>query len=224
MLKKETTGNCELYLGDCMELMASLPDKSIDLAIADPPYGLGEDGGDKHRRRKGQNPAINFTKKTWDAKIPDKHYFDELKRVSKNRAVFGANYMVEHIEPSMGWIVWDKGMGGDFSDCELIYTSFWRALRKVYVHHKDDYNGKWQLKIHPCQKPIKLYKWILSNYAKPGMKILDTHLGSGSIAVACNDMGFSLAASEIDSEYFEAACKRIKAAAAQGALDFGGPE
>jgi site-specific DNA-methyltransferase (adenine-specific) len=141
--------------------------------------------------------------------MPDKSYFDELKRVSKNTAIFGANYMVEHLSPSMGWIVWDKGIGGDFSDCELVYTSFRRALRKIYVFYQDDYIGKWHLKIHPTQKPIKLYKWILQNYAKPGDRILDTHLGSGSIAIACIDSGCDLTGCDIDREYYEKASKRI---------------
>jgi site-specific DNA-methyltransferase (adenine-specific) len=221
MRRVETIGSATIHNCDCMELMAAMPDKGIDLAIVDPPYGLGEDGGDKGRSR-DKTPVVKFEQKSWDKQIPDKKYFDELNRVSKDVAIFGANYMVEYLQPSMGWVVWDKGIAGDFSDCELIYTSFWRALRKVYVHYQDDYNGKWQLKIHPCQKPIKLYKWLLANYAKPGMKILDTHLGSGSIAVACNDMGFHLTASEIDADYFEAARRRIATAAAQGTLDFGG--
>jgi site-specific DNA-methyltransferase (adenine-specific) len=100
----------------------------------------------------------------------------------------------------MGWIVWDKGIGGDFSDCELAYTSFQRALRKICVHYQDDYNGKWHLKIHPTQKPVKLYKWILQNYAKSGWKILDTHLVRGSIAIACEELGFDLTACEIDRD------------------------
>ena len=194
---------------DNMRLMARYPDKYFDLAIVDPPYGIGEDGGDKRRRRKGESAVITHVKKHWDKDIPAKTYFDEIERVAQNRIIFGANYMTEYIKPSMGWIVWDKGIGGDFSDCELIYTSFWRALRKIYVPYQDDYNGKWQFKIHPCQKPVKLYKWILNNYAKPGWKILDTHLGSGSIAIACHDLGYDLIACEIDTDYYNAAAERI---------------
>jgi site-specific DNA-methyltransferase (adenine-specific) len=195
---------------DCMDMMARYPDKYFDLAIVDPPYGIGEDGGDKQRRRKGEKQVVHLAKKSWDKSIPDKSYFDELKRVAKNIAIFGANYMVEHLSPSMGWIVWDKGIGGDFSDCELIYTSFWRALRKIYVPYQDDYNGKWHLKIHPTQKPVNLYKYILQNYAKPSWKILDTHLGSGSSAIACDELGFDLTASEIDRDYYDAATERIR--------------
>jgi site-specific DNA-methyltransferase (adenine-specific) len=191
-------------------MTARYPDKHFDLAIVDPPYGIGEDGGDKKRRRKGERQVVYLEKKSWDKSIPDKSYFDELKRVAKNIAIFGANYMVEHLSPSMGWIVWDKGIGGDFSDCELIYTSFWRALRKIYVPYKDDYNGKWYLRIHPTQKPVKLYKWILQNYAQPSWKILDTHLGSGSIAIACEELGFDLTACEIDQDYYNAAMERIR--------------
>ena len=221
-MSKEVIGSCELYLDDCMNIMRDKPDGFWDLAIVDPPYGIGEDGGDKRRRRKRETAVIHHAKKSWDKTIPDKNYFDEVRRVSKNQAVFGANYMVEHITPSMGWIVWDKGIGGDFSDCELIYTSFWRALRKVCVPYQDDYNGKWQLKIHPCQKPIKLYKWILSNYAKPGWKLLDTHMGSGSSVIAALDRGYEITAVEIDGDYFDAACERIRLFAAQGTLGFEG--
>jgi site-specific DNA-methyltransferase (adenine-specific) len=203
-----------------MDMMSRYPDKYFDFAIVDPPYGIGEDGGDKGRRRKGERPVVHHEKKQWDKSVPDKRYFDELKRVSKNRAIFGANYMVNHIEPSMGWIVWDKGIGGDFSDCELIYTSFWRALRKIYVHSKDDYNGKWYLKIHPAQKPVKLYKWILQNYAKPGWKILDTYGGSFSIAIACEEMGFDLTACEIDRDYYNAGMERIHEYQRQHLLNF----
>jgi site-specific DNA-methyltransferase (adenine-specific) len=203
---------------DNMDLMARYPDKYFDLAIVDPPYGLGEDGGDKGRRRKGDKPVIHFEKKTWDKIIPDKSYFNELNRVSKNVAIFGANYMVKHLEPSMGWIVWDKGISGDFSDCELIYTSFNRALRKVYVHYMEDYNGKWHLKIHPCQKPIGIYKWILQNYAKPGWKILDTGTGSGSLAIACMDMGFDLTGCEKDKGYYDASMAWVREHQAQQEL------
>jgi site-specific DNA-methyltransferase (adenine-specific) len=203
---------------DNLQFMARYPDKFFDFAIVDPPYGIGEDGGDKNRRRKGGKPVIHFEKKSWDKNIHDKAYFDELKRVSKNVAIFGANYMVEHLSPSMGWIVWDKGISGDFSDCELIYTSFRRALRKIFIHYKDDYNGKWYLKIHPTQKPIRLYKWILQNYAEPGWKILDTGTGSGSLAIACLDMGFDLYGCEKDKGYYEASMARIKEYQAQQEL------
>jgi site-specific DNA-methyltransferase (adenine-specific) len=208
----------QITCGDCMNLMAQYPDKYFDLAIVDPPYGLGEDGGDKRRRRKGENAVITFAKKHWDRSIPPKAYFDELNRVSKHRIIFGANYMTPYLSPSMGWIVWDKGIGGDFSDCELAYTSFRRALRKIYVHCRDDYNGRWHLKIHPCQKPVKLYRRILAEYAEPGWKILDTHLGSGSIAIACISLGFDLAGCEIDKDYYNAAVKRIKEYRAQPEL------
>jgi site-specific DNA-methyltransferase (adenine-specific) len=205
---------------DCMDMMARYPDKHFDLAIVDPPYGIGEDGGDKGRRRKGENQIVHLEKKSWDKAIPDKLYFEELKRVSKNQAIFGANYMTEYLPPSMGWIVWDKGIGGDFSDCELIYTSFWRALRKIYVPYRDDYNGKWYLKIHPCQKPINLYKWLLQNYAKPGWKILDTHGGSFSSAIACLELGFDLTACEIDRDYYNSGMERIREFQKQQRFDF----
>jgi site-specific DNA-methyltransferase (adenine-specific) len=209
--------NATLYNCDCMELMKTFTDNQFDLAIVDPPYGIDAAetfGGEKRKSGNGVAMKTAFEKKNWDSEIPTKEYFDELKRVSKNQIIWGANYMTTYLPPSMGWIVWDKDNGTTkFSDCELAYSSFDRALRKF----KYMWNGMLQenmknkeIRIHPTQKPVQLYQWILDNYAEQGQSILDTHLGSGSIAIACNDMGFNLTACELDKDYFEAACQRIK--------------
>jgi site-specific DNA-methyltransferase (adenine-specific) len=197
--------------GDCMELMSRTPDKFYELAIVDPPYGIGEDGG-VFRGRKGQGHRV-LEKKNWDKEKPSTLYFDSLFRVSKNQIIWGANHLCDRFPASsQGWIYWDKMMGGDFSDGELAYSSFDCALRSFRFCNK--YHGK----MHPTEKPPELYKWLLSRYAKPGDKILDTHGGSGSICIACHDLGFDLDWIELDSDYYAAACKRYKDHAAQGQL------
>lgn len=204
----------ELLHIDCMEYMATLPDKAFDLAIVDPPYGIGEHGVGINRHR-GGNVFTEFTPKKWDNSIPKKEYFIELSRVTKNQIIFGGNYFTDFIKPSMGWIFWNKLMGGDFSDGELAYTSFNRALRMFTKSPEKNYStnrtsaAKWK-RIHPCQKPVALYKWLLHNYAKPGDKILDTHLGSGSSAIAAHKMGFDFVGTELDLDYYNAAVKRFK--------------
>jgi len=240
-MKKEQIGNATLYLGDCMELMASLPDKSIDLAIVDPPYGIGMDGkfgsGGKNVSGLGKkNP--DWIAKQWKAFndiAPSVEYFNELFRVSKDQIIWGANNFISRMPiDSVCWIVWDKCKpeGISFSDCELAWTSFNTKISKFTFLWNGCFQGKSELgkghifcgpryiekRIHPTQKPVALYKWLLSRYAKRGDKILDTHLGSGSIAVACNELGFDLTASEIDEDYFNAACKRIKEESKQGDL------
>jgi site-specific DNA-methyltransferase (adenine-specific) len=187
-----------------MELMARYPDKYFDLAIVDPPYGIGRDGSIKSTSKHGGRKAHTF--KGWDDKTPNEFYFKELFRVSKNQIIWGANYFTKYLPKSMGWVFWDKGQRICNSDGELAFTSFKVALRVA------EYNRVELLKegtIHPTQKPIVLYKWLLDKYAKPNDKILDTHLGSGSIAIACHDYGFDLTACELDKEYFDKAIERI---------------
>ena len=192
---------------DNMLLMARYPDNHFELAIVDPPYGIDVT---KMTLGNGRN-RINRGTSDWDSKTPTKEYFKELRRVSKNQVVWGANYMTENLPPSMGWIFWDKGTGSnDFSDGELAYTSFNRALRKYKVSWVGANANNGTPRIHPTEKPIKLYEWLLMNYAKEGDKILDTHLGSGSIALACHNLGYSLTACELDKEYYNAAMKRLK--------------
>jgi len=192
------------YHTDCMLFMQDKPDKFYDLAIVDPPYGIGEDG--HCRTRKKHNNKVKHTKKNWDNERPAPKYWKELFRTSKNQVVWGANYFPEYLSPSMGWVFWDKKIGGDFSDGELAYTSFDRAL-KMFTY----WNGNNGIaKIHPTQKPVQLYRWLLQNYAKPGQTILDTHGGSMSSAIACDMEGFDLDICELDKEYFDTGVKRFK--------------
>ena len=188
---------------DNMQLMARYSDNYFDLAIVDPPYGI-------ERFKKG---SLRFDKSEkaknglkWDVK-PSEEYFTELFRVSKNQIIWGANYMTEFLEPKASWIIWDKKQPEDFSMAmaELAWSSFGSPM-KIYqkrVVGADD------VRVHPTQKPVALYKWILDKYAKQGDKILDTHLGSGSIAIACHDYDFELTACELDKEYYEKAIERI---------------
>ena len=204
---------------DNMELMARYEDNHFDLAIVDPPYGIKEDGKKNHSRSKAAK-ATRYTTKKWDKKTEDLAYFTELKRVSKNQIVWGANHFIENIPNanSSSWIVWDKDNTGDFADSELAYTSFNTAVRNFRFRWngmlQQDMKNK-EVRIHPTQKPVKLYEWILMNYAKDGDKILDTHLGSGSIALACHNLGYDLTACELDKEYYDAAIKRIEQHKAQ---------
>ena len=199
----------KIYNMDCMEGMKQFPDKYFELAIVDPPYGIGIDG---QKESICKNPKHNrklHEKKDWDNSIPSKEYFKELERVSKNQIIWGANYFVKHLEKgTKGWIVWDKGQHGlTMSDCELAYSSFNVPTRVVVINRVELLKDS---TIHPTQKPIKLYKWLLKNYAKPGDKILDTHVGSASSLIACYDMGFEYIGFEIDKDYYEAAQERMR--------------
>lgn len=193
----------ELLHTDCMAYMATLPDKAFDLAIVDPPYGIGMDGGNV-----GYKGFNNFVKKEWDNGIPPPGYFEQLFRVSKEQIIWGGNYFP--LRPTRGFIIWDKGEGfknRTYAECEFAWTSF-DVNARIFKHDplaKGDYHGK----INPCQKPIRLYKWLLKNYAKEGDRILDTHLGSGSSAIAAHDGGFEFVGCEIDADYYAAAVKRF---------------
>lgn len=199
---------------DCIEYLKTCADNQFDLAIVDPPYGIGRGGG----LMGGNVLAKNKNYKIYvgaDRSSPDKVYFEELKRVSKNQIIFGANYMTTKINAdSSGWIVWDKENGANnFADCELAYTSFPSAVRKFSFKWQGMLQGDMKHKetrLHPNQKPVALYKWILQNYAKNGDTILDTHLGSGSSRIAAYDMGFDFVGCEIDEYYFTAQEKRYK--------------
>jgi site-specific DNA-methyltransferase (adenine-specific) len=199
-----------------MELMKRYPDNYFDLAIVDPPYGIGMSKGTMSSNKdKNITSKRDYTSKDWDNSIPSKEYFNELFRVSKNQIIWGGNYMIEHLKNTSCFIVWDKKSndGSNFADAELAWTSFETAVR-VFKYDWVGFgylnNPQKEKKIHPTQKPVALYKWILDKYAKQGDKILDTHLGSGSIAIACHDYGFNLTACELDREYYDKAIQRIK--------------
>lgn len=219
-------GNVLLINADCMEVMKHIRDDEFQLSCVDPPYGIDAANtfsGEKRKSGKGAAMKSAFDKKDWDLGIPDKAYFDELMRVSKNQIVWGANYMSHLLPPSMGWVVWDKDNGTTkFSDCELAFTSFDSALRKfTYTWNgmlQGDMKNK-ETRIHPTQKPVKLYQWLLSNYAKEGDRILDTHLGSGSSAIAAHYAGFEFVGMELDQDYYNAAVKRFETETAQQAME-----
>jgi site-specific DNA-methyltransferase (adenine-specific) len=198
----------DVYLMDCMELMRGYPDKHFDLAVVDPPYGIGIDG--QKQSINLNNPKANRKEhkfKGWDNDIPTSEYFAELWRVSKNQIVWGANYFVEHINKgTKGWIVWYKGQEGlTMSDAELAYSSFDCATRVVKINRVELLKDG---TIHPTQKPIKLYDWIYANYAKEGDLILDTHVGSGSSRIAADKAGLNFVGCELDTDYFAAHEKR----------------
>jgi site-specific DNA-methyltransferase (adenine-specific) len=217
------------YNSDNMDVMRSYSDKYFDLAIVDPPYGIGEDGSKNHTRGK---LAISKDYKPYvgnDLNAPEAEYWNELRRISKNQIVWGANHFISKLPfDSSCWIVWDKENGEtDFADCELAWTSFNTAVRK--------FKWKWQgmlqqnmknkqKRIHPNEKPIQLYEWCIRNYIKQGDKILDTHLGSGSIAIAIDKantldkMNLTFVGIELDTDYFRAAIKRFKTHKQQGVL------
>ena len=196
-----------------MDVMREFPDKHFDLAIVDPPYGIGRDGSARTTSSHGGRKAHDF--KGWDASPPNAEYFAELYRVSKNQIIWGANYYPQHLPPSMGWVFWDKGQRICNSDGELAFTSFDRALRVVTMNRVELLK---EGTIHPTQKPVKLYCWLLENYAATGQRILDTHLGSGSHAIACHYAGMHLTACEIDADYYAAACARVTRETAQMTL------
>jgi site-specific DNA-methyltransferase (adenine-specific) len=241
----------ELHNVDCLPFMKQFEDNHFDLAIVDPPYGIGEDGRKSKGRTTRKDGTIrsgidkrngatiyrktaDYSEKKWDENAPNKEYFNELIRASKNQIIWGANHFIENIPNanSSGWIVWNKVNGNsDFSDCELAWTSFNKGVRKLDfmwngMLQGSNSNGlisegnkaKCEKRIHPTQKPVKLYEWLLMNYAKEGDIILDTHLGSGSHALACDALGFDLTACELDKEYFDAASKRIELARRQQKL------
>ena len=218
------TDKINLHHTDCMDFMRDVPDNYYELAIVDPPYGIGEDGGKGVRtsplRPNSYLREPKYKAKGWDNKIPDKEYFIELLRVSKNAIIFGANHFIENIPNANTscWIVWDKKNGDtDFADCELAWSNMKSAVRKYEIHKFHETRGGKDC-IHPTQKPVALYKWILDKYAKPNDKILDTHGGSMSIAIACHDYGFDLDLCELDKEYFDKGVQRVKNHVAQQKL------
>ena len=207
---------------DCMAYMRTLPDKAFDLAVVDPPYGIGMDGQKLSINKNPKHNRKEHIKKGWDKRPPPEKYFRELERVSKNQIIWGANYFVDSLTYGhKGWIVWYKGQQDlTMSDCELAYSSFDTPTRVVTMNRAQlQQEGD---TIHPTQKPVALYAWIFSRYAKPGDKILDTHLGSGSSRIAAWDAGLEFVGCEIDKDYFDAQERRFQAHAAQLNLFLGG--
>ena len=212
-----------IYNKDCLKALKEMQDNQFDLAIVDPPYGLGMGGN------LNVNAKVNYENKNWDTEIPSNEYFDELKRISKNQIVWGGNYF-PHLwqEGCKGFICWNKLNHHDNrADVEMAWNSFNKLAK--YVEYMWDGNrygtkgnikgvGKPTIRIHPTEKPVYLYEWLLMNYAKEGDKILDTHLGSGSIAIACHNLGYDLEGYELDKEYFDNAIKRLKQHQAQTTL------
>ena len=207
-------GKIELLNMDCMEYMRTVPDKYFDLAIVDPPYGIDWTG---------QTKSVNTGKswiqhevKTWDSKPPEAAYFAELIRVSKNQIIWGANYF-EGMTPTPCWVIWDKMQEFSGATFEMAWTSFSSPAKAFRMARCEAYVGT--DKIHPTQKPVKLYQWLLQNYAKPEFKILDTHLGSGSSAIAAHYFGVAeFVGTELDEDYYKACCERFENATAQEAL------
>ena len=191
---------------DCMDILPDMADNEFDLAVVDPPYGIGEDGKKNHSRSKIA-VSSQYKSKDWDKQSMSQDYFKQILRVSKNQIIFGANHFISKIAiDSSCWIIWDKDNGAtDFADAEIAWTSFKSAVRifKYRWQGMLQQNPKnKEIRIHPTQKPVALYKWILRTYAKKGEKILDTHLGSGSSRIAADDLGFEFLGIEKDNDYF----------------------
>ena len=204
-----------LYNMDCMKGMAEFPDGFFDLAIVDPPYGIGLDGQRERICTNTKHNRKEHIRKSWDRAIPPPEYFRELERVSENQIIFGGNYFVPMLNRgTKGWVAWDKGQHGlSMSDCELAYTSFDRPTRVVVINRAELQRDGGT--IHPTQKPVRLYEWILQNYARPGDRILDTHAGSASSLIACWRLGFEFVGFEIDRDYYKKASERLAAEMAQ---------
>jgi site-specific DNA-methyltransferase (adenine-specific) len=196
-----------------MELMARYPDNYFDLAIVDPPYGLGDRLSNGGGKRKDDPSRLLYVDKKWDI-LPSSEYWNELFRVSKNQVVFGANYFLEYLPNTRGFVCWDKNQAmPTLSACELVWTSFDKPA-KIMKKSSTDLE-----RFHPTQKPIYVYQFMFEYCkTKPNDKILDTHLGSGSIAIACHDYKFDLTACELDKEYFDKAMTRINNHVAQQKL------
>lgn len=211
MKRKEQLGDITLYNGDCMDFLRQCRDNEFELAIVDPPYGLPKDSS--HGRGKLKDRIFNKGDiNRWDTP-PTKEYFDELLRVCNNAIIWGGNYF--GLPRCRGFIVWDKVQPWEnFSQVEYAWTTFERPSKLFR------FDNRTTDKFHPTQKPVELYKWLLYNYAKEGDKILDTHLGSGSIAIACHDYGYNLTGIELDTHYFDKAVERIRRHQRQLIIDF----
>ncbi len=212
LLRKPDVVRSAVFNEDCMLGMKRYPDKFFHLAIVDPPYGIERDGHNGVKARKAIHNWKKYDFKGWDSERPNKNYWDELFRVSKNQIVFGANYFTEYLPPSMGWIFWDKGQELTMSDGELIFTSFEKAMRRKIINRA---SAREEGMIHPTQKPTSIYSFCLDfAKAESDWRVLDTHCGSGSSRIACDKAGLEYVGFEIDEEYYtkqEARWKNFKA-------------
>jgi len=212
-------GKATLYNADCMEYMATLPDKAFDLAIVDPPYGLirlsVEENRDPNSKFRRSMSKMVDSAKQWNSIKPTQEYWDELFRVSNEQIVWGANNFT--LPQSEYFCVWDKQQTvPNFASAEYAWVSMnkWKKPAKVFTYQIHAANAV-ESKIHPTQKPVKLYEWLLTNYAKPGQRILDTHLGSMSSVIACNNLGYEMVGMELDEDYYASGCERAKNALRQ---------
>lgn len=205
-----------VYLMDCIEGMKRYPDRYFDLAVVDPPYGIG---AAKQIDLGNSNKKVKHKTKDWDNTIPTAEYFAELFRVSKNQIIWGGNYFIEHLKNTRCFIVWNKENGtNNMADCELAWASFETSVRMYSGHIFKGIGNSNYVTIHPTQKPIKLYDWIFNRYASEGDLILDTHLGSGSSRIAAHKAGLDFVGFEIDREYYTSSNKRFTNYVAQGVL------
>ena len=205
-----------VYLMDCIEGMKQFPDKFFDLAVVDPPYGIG---AAKQIDLGNSNKKVKHKTKDWDNTIPTAEYFAELFRVSKNQIIWGGNYFIEHLKNTRCFIVWNKENGtNNMADCELAWASFETSVRMYSGHIFKGIGNSNYVTIHPTQKPTRLYEWIFNKYASEGDLILDTHLGSGSSRIAAHKAGLDFVGFEIDREYYTSSNKRFTNYVAQGVL------
>lgn len=199
-----------LFNADCMQALRQMSDNQYDLAIVDPPYGINivsSMAQSHHSSSMYSTSCIDAHRTEWDAAIPDAEYFEQVQRVSRHQVIWGGNYFLDYLGNTRCLLIWDKNNGTNpLADAEIAWTNLDRPVRRFTMHHFESGYGK---KIHPTQKPVRLYEWILDTFAKKTDRILDTHLGSGSIAVACHNTGHSLDAYEIDPVYFAAAQNRL---------------
>jgi DNA modification methylase len=205
----------DLHNADCIELLRSLSDKSIDVIVTDPPYGLGEWVGKKKNREK-LAAGNEWGVQEWDNKIPEPEYFAEMQRVSKNQIIFGGNYFTKFLDPSPCWIIWDKQQTGNFADCELAWTSFHKAAKKFTYMWNGMHQGKAggnvklnEKRVHPTQKPIPLMEWVIANYTNQGDLIMDPFMGSGTTGIACANFDRDFIGVEKEKHFFAIARERI---------------
>mgnify|MGYP003148226705 CR=1 FL=1 len=203
---------------DCMDLMRGMEDNAFDLAIVDPPYGLNDWNKRGSNKKKYTKNYMDLDKiQGWESTPPKDEYFRELKRVSNNQIIWGGNHFLDYLGSTKEMLIWDKCIRGmHFNDCELAWSSGVREACRIFSLSANQLH-----RIHPTQKPVALYNWLLQNYAKPGDRIIDTHLGSGSIAIACHYKGFHLTGAELDQDYFDGMVKRVRHETSQVEFDLG---